>query len=162
MIRKAEQKDLQSIVDIYNASIPSRMATADMVPVTMEERLTWFSHHSDKRPILVFEKDGKVVGWLSFKNFYGRPAYHRTAEVAVYVSVDFRGQGIGDELLGIAVEMALYLDIQNILAFIFSHNIPSRKLFEKYGFTSWGHLPEVAEMDDKLYSVEILGLKLLE
>lgn len=161
MIRKAEEKDLTEIVEIYNSSISSRMSTADLKPVSLVEKMNWFSCYSDQRPILVYEKDSEVVGWISFKDFYGRPAYHLTAELAVYVKKDFQGQGIGDELLGTAIEMAPFLGLHNLLAFVFSHNIPSIKLFEKYGFRSWGKLPEVAEMDDKLYSLSILGLKLV-
>ena len=39
-IRDAARSDLPQIVSIYNASIPGRMATADLVPVTVTaERL---------------------------------------------------------------------------------------------------------------------------
>ncbi len=159
MIRKAEEKDLSEIVDIYNSAIPSRMATADIKPVSLAERLIWFKFHSDTRPIIIYEKDGKVAGWISFKDFYGRPAYHLTAEIAVYVATEYQGQGVGSQLLANAVEMAPELGLKNILAFVFSHNLPSIKLFEKFGFSNWGQLPEVAAMDGSLYSLSILGLK---
>lgn len=35
-VRDAVEADLPAIVDIYNASIPGRMATADAEPVTVE------------------------------------------------------------------------------------------------------------------------------
>ena len=33
----------------------------------------------------VAERDDEVVAWLSFSEFYGRPAYRRTAELSLYV-----------------------------------------------------------------------------
>lgn len=41
-IRHATETDLPAIVAIYNAAIPSCMATADLEPVSVESRLPWF------------------------------------------------------------------------------------------------------------------------
>jgi len=41
MIRDATESDLESIVGIYNAAIPGRMATADTEPVSAESRRVW-------------------------------------------------------------------------------------------------------------------------
>ena len=38
-IRVAQREDLPAIVAIYNATIPSRMVTADLVPVSVNDRL---------------------------------------------------------------------------------------------------------------------------
>lgn len=46
------------------------------------------------------------------------------------------------------------------MAFIFGHNVPSIKLFEKFGFTEWGVFPGIAEMDGKRYDLNILGREL--
>ena len=53
------------------------------------------------------------------------------------------------------------LDIKVLLAFIFSHNMPSIKLFKRFDYLVWGELPEVAIMDGKPYSLTILGKRLL-
>jgi phosphinothricin acetyltransferase len=44
-----------------------------------------------------------------------------------------------------------------LLAFIFSHNLPSIKLFNRFDYKVWGELPEIAIMDDKAYGLTILG-----
>ena len=78
-IRNAQARDLTVIVEIYNASIPSRIATGDLELISMESRISWYQEHSpDSRPILVIELDDKVVGWLSFQSFDDRPAYQAT------------------------------------------------------------------------------------
>ena len=93
-IRDAQISDLPDIVSIYNSTIPSRMVTADLEPVSVQSKEEWFKEHSpDFRPLWVVELDGKICAWLSFQSFYGRPAYNGTAEVSIYLHEDFRGQG---------------------------------------------------------------------
>lgn len=160
-IRHAVRDDLASVVEIYNSSIPGRMATADTEPVTVAQREEWFRAFDPAvRPLWVCERAGRVVGWFSLRSFYGRPAYHRTVESAVYVSPEHQRRGIARALLDHALAQAPALGIANILAFVFAHNTPSIALFEARGFTRWGLLPRVCEMDEREYDVAILGLRL--
>ena len=56
ILRPAADADLPAIVEIYNATIPSRMVTADLEPVTVEARLPWLAaHQSPARPIWVLQ-----------------------------------------------------------------------------------------------------------
>ena len=57
-LRDATQADLPAIVAIYNQTIPGRMVTADLDPVSVEQRKAWFAAHSpDKHPLWVAERD---------------------------------------------------------------------------------------------------------
>ncbi len=158
-IRNAEESDLLPIVRIYNETIPSRQVTADTKPISVENRLSWFRKRDFKyRPIWVVEKDSRVVAWLSFQNFYGRPAYQKTAEISLYVESAYRCQGIGSSLLQNAIMQTPQLQITTLLGFIFAHNQPSLDLFKKYNFQQWGCLPQVAELDGIKRDLVILGL----
>jgi phosphinothricin acetyltransferase len=157
-IRDAREADLGSIVSIYNEAIPGRRATADTEPVAPASRQPWFREHTpDRRPLWVAERDGVIVGWLSFQSFYGRPAYAATAEVSVYVSAVAQGSGVGGRLLAGAIERAPGLGLATLVAFVFGHNEPSVRLFEAHGFTRWGHLPRVARLDGHDADLLILG-----
>lgn len=156
-IELATQEQLPQIVAIYNQTVPSRMVTADTEEVSVQSKQAWFDSHSEQRPIFVYKDGDKVVGWISFKSFYGRPAYDGTVELAIYLCESVRGQGLGKQALQFALEHSEKLGIENILAFIFSHNTPSMKLFEWAGFKTWGQLPNVAKMDGQHYSLTILG-----
>ena len=97
--RDAVETDLAEIVAIYNASIPSRMATADLEPVSFESRQAWFHQHSPSdRPIWVMEVDRAIAGWLSFQSFYGRPAYHATAEISGVIYPQWRNSTVLSEI----------------------------------------------------------------
>ena len=154
----AQSADLPRIVAIYNEIIPSRLATADLTPVTVASREAWFaSFDPASRPIWTIRVAGTIAGWVSLESFYGRPAYHHTVEISLYIDAAFRHQGLGQRALAFVTTQLPRLDIDRIVAFVFSHNAPSQALFKRNGFTVWGHLPEVAEMDGALYSLDILG-----
>ena len=161
-IRDAVETDLPAIVQIYNAAIPGRMATADLKPVSVESRLAWYREHSpNSLPIWVIESEQKIVGWLSFQLFYGRAAYQHTAEVSIYVAPDRQRYGIGQKLLQSAIVRSPKLGLKTLMGIIFAHNQPSLRLFEKFGFQQWGYLPQVAELDGVERDVIILGLRCL-
>jgi phosphinothricin acetyltransferase len=157
-MRVATEKDLPAIVAIYNSTVPTRQSTADTTEVSVVSRLEWFRQHvPDKRPLLVHEQDGRVVAWVSFQSFYGRPAYDHTAEISIYISPEQRGKGLGQVLLAQALDMTQKLEIKTVVGFVFSHNEPSVRLLKSFGFVEWGKLPNVAEMDGREYGLSILG-----
>ena len=138
------------------------MATADTEPVTVAAREGWYGEFDpDRRPLWVAAGPGGTVeAWLSVRSFYGRPAYHRTAELGVYTAPSARRRGLGGELLRHAVAIAPSLGLSTLLAFVFGHNAPSIALFTKFGFTEWGHLPRIAELDDIERDLLILSLRI--
>ncbi len=157
-IRDATPADLPPIVAIYNETIPGRMVTADLTAVTVDQRRPWFERHSpSRRPLWVVESTGGIVAWLSFESFDGRPAYDATVEISLYVATAAHRQGIGTVLLRQALDRAPQLGIRTLLGFIFSHNLPSIALFERFGFATWGHYPDVAELDGVARSLTVLG-----
>jgi len=100
----------------------------------------------------------RVVAWLSFSSFYGRPAYAETAELSVYVHENFRKRGLGSYLPVQALACAPTLKADTLLGFIFGHNKPSLLvLFQELGFSRWGELPKVALLDGVERDLIIVG-----
>ncbi|MGB3758968.1 MAG: N-acetyltransferase family protein [Rivularia sp. (in: cyanobacteria)] len=160
IIRHATENDLHAIVAIYNASIPNRMATADLEPVSVQSRINWFKNRSPvKHPLWVIEIGDVIAGWLSFQPFYGRSAYHATAEVSIYIASNYQRRGLGKQLLAEAIRQSPNLGLKTLIGFIFEHNQASLKLFEKFGFQRWGHMPGIAELDGVERGLVILGLR---
>jgi L-amino acid N-acyltransferase YncA len=156
--RLATQADLAAIVAIYNSTVASRLVTADTEPVSVASRQAWFDEHAPaRRPLWVVEQGGSVIAWLSYSNFYGRPAYAGTAELSIYLHQAHRGQGLGRYLLTEAIAFAPHIGVHTLLGFIFGHNLPSLALFERFGFARWAHLPGVATLDGVERDLVILG-----
>lgn len=160
--RDAVIEDLERIVEIYNSTIASRLVTADTEPVSIEDRLPWFyAHNPEKRPLWVIEnKANEIIGWASLQSFYGRPAYDGTVEISIYVDKNQRGKGLGKQILSDCIEKSKALGVKTLLGFIFAHNIPSIKLFQRLGFEEWALFPNIAEMDEQEYSLKILGKRI--
>jgi phosphinothricin acetyltransferase len=158
-LHTATPADLPAIVEIYNATIPSRMVTADLAPVTVESREPWFAaHQSPTRPLWVLRDDaGLVQAWLSFDPFYPRAAYDGTAMIAIYVAPTHRRQGLGRRLLQEALARAPGVGLHTLLGYIFGHNEPSLRLFAAHGFERWAHLPRVAVLDGVERDLIIVG-----
>ena len=156
--RLARREDLAAIVAIYNSTVASRMVTADTEEITVDSRNAWFEDHDpQKRPLWVAEQDGEILGWLSYSNFYGRPAYSGTAELSIYLHEAHRGKGLGRYFLEQAIEHAPQIGVHTLLGFIFGHNEPSLKLFARFGFARWAHMPGVATLDGIERDLDILG-----
>jgi phosphinothricin acetyltransferase len=157
-IRDAIPTDLPAIVAIYNASVPTRMVTADTEPVSVESRQKWFQDHTpQRRPLWVAEENGQIAGWLSYSSFHTRPAYSATCELSIYIAAEHRRRGLGAQLLARSIEHGPKIGVKVLIGLIFGHNQPSLRLFEKFGFQRWGHLPCIAILDGVERDVVIVG-----
>lgn len=155
---EATHAQLPRIVAIYNEIIPSRLATADLTPVTVADREAWFAAFDhDTRPLWVMLDGATIAGWVGLESFYGRPAYVHTAEISIYIDEAYRHHGLGQQALDFVASQLVRLKVDTLVAYIFSHNQPSQGLFKKNGFAQWAHLPDVAAMDGQLRSLDILG-----
>ncbi len=103
MLRVATEADLPAIVAIHKSNMPTRLATADLDPVSVESRTGWFAEHSpERRPLWVLDGAAGIE----------RPAYGATAEVSVYVHADHKGRGNGRLLLATGIERAPGLGLE--------------------------------------------------
>ncbi|MDO5769926.1 MAG: GNAT family N-acetyltransferase [Psychrobacter sp.] len=164
----AKQDDLAAIVAIYNQSIASKTATADLIEVTVAMRQAWFEAHAfnPKRPIYVLKRligeIEELIAWGSFSNLYDRPAYHISSEISIYVSREYQGQGIAADFITWMLSQAPALGIHNVVALVFGHNERSLKLFERMGFERWGCMPQVCDMVGFKADVVMLGKALIK
>lgn len=139
------------------------MVTADLNPVSYESREQWFNDHNERYPLWVAEDEsGVITSWISFQPFYGREAYKHTAEVSIYIDPACRGAGLGKKLLQAAIDQCPALHIYTLLGFVFGHNEPSIRLFERFGFERWGTFPNIANLEGTERDLVILGKRVQE
>ena len=142
-IRKAHLKDLPIITQIYNEAIRTTTATFDTTPKTLEEQTRWFQDHGTKNPIMVAECGTIVVAWGSLSQWSDRCAYADTAEVSLYVLEQYRGKGIGTQLLNALLKEGQRQGLHAVLARITEGNTASLRLHESLGFAQVGVMREV-------------------
>ena len=159
--RFALQADLSAIVRIYNSTIASRQVTADLTEISVVSRQAWFEEHTPQlRPLWVIEDAGQVIGWMSFSDFKKRAAYDGTVEVSVYLSPEARGRGWGRYCLELAESYAPQIGVNILLGYIFGHNTPSLRLFEKFHYQQWAMMPKIAILDGIERDLIIVGKRL--
>lgn len=159
-IRIAELSDLPEITDIYNYEVLNGVATFDVVAKSVEERKEWFYAHSTKdRPLFVAKEYNKVVGYVSLSSYRTKDAYKSTVELSIYISYEYRMQGIATELMKFIIDYAKKNEsIYNIVSVITSDNIASKKIHSKFGFKFCGSIPFVARKFGKFLSIDNYSL----
>jgi phosphinothricin acetyltransferase len=162
-IRIARPNDLEQIIAIYNQAIAEGNCTADIEPLTVAERQEWFDNHSpEKYPIYVMEEDSDtaIIGWCSLSaHRKGRMALQNVAEISYYVDRNHRQKGLGKKLMTHALQKAQELGLHNLFTILLDTNQISVALLEKNGFSKWGHLPDIAEFQNKVCGQYIYGRK---
>jgi phosphinothricin acetyltransferase len=162
VIRKAEPSDVEAITEIYNEAILTTTATFDLEPKTMADRRTWLESHDERRPVIVADVAGRVVGWACLTKWSDRPAYDDTAETSFYVHSAFRGQGIGRALKAAIIDEAVRLRFHSLIARVAEESRASYHLNESSGFVYVGTLKEVGRKFGRLLDVHIFQLMLGE
>ena len=159
-IRKAEQKDLQELLDIYNYEVLNGVATLDLEPKTLEEWQVWFDKHNvSNHPLYVAEVDGKVAGYVSLSSYREKEAYQSTVELSVYVGPHFRRMGVASSMMEFILREARDdASIHNVVSVITSGNEASRKLHDKFGFQFCGMIPEVGVKFGRMLSIDNFSL----
>jgi len=151
MIRLATYRDLESINEIYNLAIPSRISTADTELITIKERKRWFKKHKpDKYPVYVAEMDSRLVGWITLGPYRpGGKALRYTLEVSYYIHPDHQRKGIGSGLMKFIIEKAPDYQVKTLIAILLEQNKASIRLLEKFGFKKWGLMPRAADFNGR-------------
>ena len=145
LIRKAEQKDLPALLDLYNYEVVNSVANLDLNPRSLAEWQTWFDHHNvENHPLYVAQIDGHVAGYCSLSSYREKEAFRSTVELSIYVSHDYRLRGVATELMTFILEEARRDErTHTVVSVITTTNAPSCMLHEKFGFENCGVIKEV-------------------
>jgi phosphinothricin acetyltransferase len=149
-IRNVKLKDIDRINDIHNQAINEKFKVAYLTPWTNDMMLEWFKEHDTKKyPIYVAEIDNIVIGFVYINPYRpGRVALKQTAEISYFIDKNYRGRGIGKQLIEFMELQCSNLGIKTLFAIIIDNNEASIKLIEKCGYKKWGHLPKIAIFDN--------------
>ena len=134
IIRPATLADLPEINRVYNDEILHGVATWDEAAWNDARRAEWFAEHDELTPILVAESAGRFAGFSYLSYCSAKSGWRFSREDTIYLDREFRGQGIGDLLLGALLVRAGELGINHIVASIESSNVGSLRLHSKHGF----------------------------
>lgn len=160
MIRAAVASDAEQILAIYNYYIANTTTTFEEELVTADEIAKRISEISENYPFIVYEEDGKILGYAYGSQFRKRIAYRFTVETSVYVDHKCPGRGIGKALYQELLDMLSDAGFHRAMGVITLPNPTSVRFHEDFGFVEAGRFHEVGRKFDQWLDVGFYEKKL--
>ncbi len=143
-IRSVEMEDAQDLCAIYNPFITGTNITFEETPIdTLEMKRRIARVHEETLPWLCAEVNHKLAGYAYATQWRERSAYRFTVESTIYLSPEYAGKGLGENLYSVLLERIQAAGKRNVIAVITLPNPASIALHEKLGFIKTAHFPEV-------------------
>lgn len=156
VIRPAVTADAAAICRTYNQGIEDRLATLETTLRTPDERRAWLEARSPRHPVLVAERGGAIVGWVSLNPFNPRACYDHVGDFSIYVERAARGSGTGKRLLEALIARARALGYHKLVLAAFPHNAAGCALYARCGFRTVGIYREQGMLDGKWVDVILM------
>lgn len=134
MIRAARESDVPAILEIYAPYILSTTATFEYEVPTEEAFLRRFRDYTTQFPWLLWEEEGRVLGYAYASAPYSRAAYSWCAEPSVYLRPEARGRGIAQKLYAALEQILACQGYQVLYALITGENEASLRFHKKMGY----------------------------
>ena len=142
MIRPATEKDVPEILSIYAPYVENSTATFEYDVPCSRSFLQRFYDITAQFPWLVWEEEGRILGYAYASAPYSRAAFSWCAEPSIYLRPEATGKGIGRKLYAV-LEAILELQGYHILyALITAENTESIRFHEKNGYKLQADFPD--------------------
>ncbi|WP_167955192.1 GNAT family N-acetyltransferase [Anaerosporobacter faecicola] len=143
-IRFATVDDAAAILAVYAPYIRQTTITYEYEVPTVEEFRTRMQEILSFFPYLVYEEEGRIVGYAYASKHHERAAFMWGAEISIYVEGTHHGNGIAGLLYDQMMEYLYKQGIYKVYALIDSPNEKSEQFHKKRGFQEIGCLPKTA------------------
>jgi L-amino acid N-acyltransferase YncA len=153
VIRSAMATDIGWIQEIYNQGIEDKIATLETEIKDYIYMEDWFKKHNGRYKVIVAEYKDQIVGWASLNQYNNRCAYDGVADLSVYISREFRGNGIGKKLLVELESIAIENRFHKMVLFTFPFNQLGQGLYKKMGFREVGVFKNQGILDGEFIDV---------
>ena len=142
MIRIATEADVTQMLAIYAPYIENTTITFEYNVPTEAEFLERFRRITARFPWLVWEENGRILGYAYGSAPFERDAYRWCAEDSVYLLPEAQGKGIGSRLCLALEKVLFYQGFRRIYALITAENKKSVTFHQKLGYTLRAELPD--------------------
>ncbi len=146
MLRYATLEDAQALLDIYAPYIATPISFEYDVP-SVEEFRGRIQDISQGYPYLVYEENGKILGYAYAHRHMERAAYQWNAETTIYLREDVKRQGIGRLLYTTLLDILRLQGIRIAYGCITYSNEASLRFHKALGFTEVGVFREAGYKD---------------
>ena len=142
MIRTATRDDVPALLAIYTPYILNTTYTFEYEVPTLEAFTKRFEEITAFYPWLVWEEDGRILGYAYGSRAFERAAYSWDADMSIYLDPQAMGRGIGARLYK-AVEDILYEQGYHALYGLVTHTNPGSCAFHRaMGYREFARHPK--------------------
>ena len=141
MIRFAVEADLPQMLEIYAPYVLNTAYSFEYTVPTLDEFTQRFHSYTRQFPWLVWEEDGKVLGYAYGSRPWERAAYSWNAEISIYLAPSIHGRGIGRKLYAVLEEILKAQGYRVIYVIITSDNQGSIAFHKKIGYEVVAEFP---------------------
>ena len=158
-IRFAAEADAPALLAIYAQYIETGITFEYELP-SREEFARRIREFGGTYPYLIWEEDGRIVGYAYAHRHMEREAYQWNAELTVYVRRGREGLGIGTALYGALIPKLREMGLVNLYGVLGLPNPGSEALHRHFGFTRQGLYPRMGFKLGEWHDVAQYGLRL--
>lgn len=145
-LRFAVLEDCAAMLAIYAQYIDTTITFEQVLP-SKEEFSARMKSVQKEYPWLVWQEDGKILGYAYAHRFAERVSYLPSAELSVYVDRAARGKKIGRKLYLALMEILKLQNVKTVYGLVTSPNARSEALHRSLGFCREGALRSVGYKD---------------
>ena len=142
MIRMATENDIPQILEIYGPYVENSTATFEYDVPCRREFLQRFYTITAQFPWLVWEEEGRILGYAYASPPYTRAAYAWCAEPSIYLRPEAKGRGIAQKLYRVLEWILDKQGYQVLYALITEENRESLRFHEKNGYLHRALFPD--------------------
>jgi phosphinothricin acetyltransferase len=153
VIRLATRADGPALAEIYRPAVTESAISFELDPPDGAEMARRVARIAETTPWLVYEGDGKVLGYAYAGLHRDRPAYRWSVEVSAYVHRDARRLGVGRALYTALFAVLVVQGFRNAYAGVTLPNAASVSLHTAVGFTPVGVYRGVGYKNDAWHDV---------
>ena len=140
-VRPATMQDVPRILEIYGYYVEKTAISFEYTVPSLEAFTGRFLGITERFPWLVWEDDGKVLGYAYGSRPWERAAYSWNAEISIYLAPSIHGRGIGRKLYAVLEEILKAQGYRVIYVIITSDNQGSIAFHKKIGYEVVAEFP---------------------
>lgn len=142
MIRMASREDIPAILEIYAPYVAHTAISFEYAVPTLEDFTARFERITARFPWLVWEENGKILGYAYGSLPWERAAFQWCAEVSIYLHPDAHRRGIGSALYRVLEQLLSLQGYLKVYAVVTTANRASVEFHEKAGYRLTASFPD--------------------
>ena len=151
-VRPAREDDAAVMREIFNEGVQDHLIAFEEHARSVEQQQVFVVEAlvDGRRPILVAELRGWILGWISLMPYDVRPQLKDIGEVFLCVRRSFRNYGVGRQLMQAIQAEAEKLKYRKLIGRVLAENGDSLRLCQVSGWREVGrHIAHDASFDER-------------